>query len=217
MYISEYMTVNPITISPEACLPEARAILDKYRFRHLPVVDSDGVLVGIVTDRDLRSAYPSSVARGEQLLISQKQVDETKLSEIMVTDYTYISPQDTLDDSLLVFDKIRVGALPVLDRQRKILGMFSIRDLTSAYKKLFGMAEKGSVLIAVEDKGNENCMSSILVLLEQQQIPVTRLIRIPGTEQENGRIYMRINTFKISKVNKLLADAGFTLIKPEHL
>lgn len=217
MYIAEYMTRNPITISPDAFLPEARKLMDTHRFRHLPVVGEDGVVEGMVTDRDLRSAFPSSVARGEQLLISQRQVEQTRLSEIMVTDFAYISPNDTLDDSLLVFDRIRVGALPVIDREKKILGMFSIRDLTSAYKKLFGMAEKGSVLIAIEDEGKGNCLSSIMVLLEEKEIPVTRLIRIPTTEQEKGRIYMRINTFKISKVNKLLHDGGYTLIKPEYL
>ncbi len=95
--------------------------------------------------------------------------------------------------------------------------MFSIRDLTSAYKKLFGMSEKGSLLVAIVDEGRVNCMSSIVLLLEEQGIPFTRLLRIPGTDDDHGRIYIRLNTFKIAKVNKLLVEAGFTLIKPEKL
>lgn len=217
MYIFEYMTRNPKTISPDTLLPEAKALMMEFKFRHLPVVDGDGLLIGIVTDRDLRSAYPSTVAKGEQLTVSHDQVQRTKISEIMITECVHISPNDTLDDTLLVFDKIRVGALPVIDKDRKVLGMFSIRDLTGAYKKLFGMSEKGSILVAIEDEGRINCMSSIVLLLEEQGVPFTRLIRIPATEDEGGRIYLRINTFKIAKVHKLLQEAGFTLIKPDKL
>ena len=216
MYIFEYMTQNPKTISPDTLLPEAKALMTEFKFRHLPVVDGKGLLIGIVTDRDLRSAYPSTVAKGKELTLSHDQVQNTKISEIMITECVYISPNDTLDDTLLVFDKIRVGALPVIDKDRKVLGMFSIRDLTGAYKKLFGMSEKGSILVAIKDEGRINCMSSIVLLLEEQGVPFTRLIRIPACGDEGGRIYLRINTFKIAKVHKLLQEAGFTLIKPDQ-
>ncbi len=215
MYIAEYMTENPITISPDAFLPEAREIMSEYRFRHLPVADEKGTLIGIITDRDIRSAFPSTVVQGEQLIASQSVVDRTRVRDIMVTDCVTISPYDTLDDSLLMFDRKRVGALPVIDGDKKILGMFSIRDLTSAYRKLFGMAEKGSVLIAIEDEGQPDCMTKIVTLLEQKQIPLTRIIRMAGDDNHNGRIYMRLNTYNVNKVQKLFKDAGFTLIKPE--
>lgn len=215
MYIFEYMTENPMTISPDTFLPQARDIMAQHTFRHLPVVDEHGSLLGIITDRDIRSAFPSSVMHGEQLKASQSVVDKTMVKDIMVTDCFFISPYDTMDDSLLMFDRKRVGALPVLDGEKKILGMFSIRDLTRAYKKLFGMAEKGSVLVAIEDEGQADCMTKIVTLLEQKQVPLTRLIRMAGDEQNNGRIYMRLNTYNVNKVQKLFKDAGFTLIKPE--
>ncbi len=116
MYIAEYMTTDPKTISPEAYIPEAKDLMVNYKFRHLPVVDDSGILVGIVTDRDIRSAYPSTVAKGDELAVSQSKVNATTLAEIMITDCVYIHPFDTIDDTLLVFDKLRVGALPVVDK-----------------------------------------------------------------------------------------------------
>ncbi|MCK5515339.1 MAG: CBS domain-containing protein, partial [Desulfobulbaceae bacterium] len=53
MYIYEHMTSDPITISSEILLPEARLLLNEYDFRHLPVVDEKRRLIGIITDRDL--------------------------------------------------------------------------------------------------------------------------------------------------------------------
>jgi acetoin utilization protein AcuB len=56
MRVRDVMAVNPITIDPEAPLETAVAVMVERRVRHLPVVDDEGRLLGIVTDRDLRSA-----------------------------------------------------------------------------------------------------------------------------------------------------------------
>ena len=67
MFITQHMTRNPVTVSPETLLPAVREILQSGKFRHLPVVDGENHLVGIVTDRDLRSASPSSVLSEERI------------------------------------------------------------------------------------------------------------------------------------------------------
>jgi acetoin utilization protein AcuB len=123
-----------------------------------------------------------------------------------------------------------MGALPVLDDGR-VVGILSSRDLLAAYKELFGIGEKGSVLLAIEDDesgddqgrsksagardggsgdGQSGLMTRIVTLLEQHDIPFTRLLRI--YDEENGnRIYLRLNTYKIAQVVNLLREAG---IKP---
>src|SRR4030042_2067626 len=58
-YIKEKMQKRPITISPDASFYEARALISDKGIRHLPVVDKNGHLVGILTDRDIREAAPS--------------------------------------------------------------------------------------------------------------------------------------------------------------
>lgn len=213
MYIIEYMTPDPITIAPGLLLPEARKILNDFHFRHLPVVDPDNRILGIITDRDLRSAYPSTLSSADDKKLTFEQVEKTTVAEVMTSPCTSLLPGATLDDALLLFDRDRIGAMPVLDGDGAVIGMFSVSDLTAAYKKLFGVAEKGSVLIALEDDGQANSMSRIVTLLEQHNIACTRLIRMPE-EGVASRIYLRINTFRVAAVQKLLQNAGFTLIKP---
>src|SRR4030043_963419 len=58
-YIKEKMQRNPITIAPDASFYEARATLRDKGIRHLPVVDKNHHLVGLITDRDIREAAPS--------------------------------------------------------------------------------------------------------------------------------------------------------------
>jgi len=203
------MTADPVTVSSAMSLPEARALLNDFRFRHLPVVDENGALLGMLTDRDLRSAYPSSVLTDSERRLVYEKVEKTTVAEIMSTDCVTLRLDSTLDDALFLFDRDQMGALPVLDGER-VVGVFSIRDLTTAYKKLFGVGEKGSMLIGIDDDGSHGIMTRIVNLLEEQNIPFTRLMRVYD-ERKGNTIYLRINTFKIAKVYSLLEDAGLAV------
>jgi len=211
MYIIRHMTPDPITVSPATLLPEARALLNEYHFRHLPVVDEHGKLVGILTDRDLRSAYPSSVITDSERRLVYERVQETSVSEIMSTECVTLGVDSTLDDALFLFDRDQPGALPVLDGER-VIGIFSNRDLNAAYKTLFGVGEKGAVLIGIQDDGSPTIMTRLVTLLEKERIPFTRVLRI--FDKEGGdTIYVRINTFKIAAVLELLKENGFSIKK----
>jgi len=213
MYISEYMTSDPITISSDVFLPEARRLLNGYQIRHLPVVDRDNKLIGIVTDRDLRSAYPSSVISKAEKILAFEQVEKTTVADMMTTTCSTLSPDATLDDALIIFDRDKVGGIPVVDEEKVVLGMFSLLDLTAAYRKLFGIAEDDSLLVSVEDDDRENILSEIVILLEQNGILLTRLIRL-AEKGEVTKIYMRINSRKPVEVYKLLRSRGFSFLKP---
>jgi acetoin utilization protein AcuB len=213
MYISEYMTSDPITISSAVFLPEARRILNEFHIRHLPVVDRENKLVGIVSDRDLRSAYPSSVTSREDKILAFEQVEKTTVADMMTTTCSTLGPDATLDDALLIFDRDKVGGIPVVSEDNVVLGMFSLLDLTAAYRKLFGVAEEGSVLIGIEDDDRDNILSELVILLEQNGILLTRLIRL-AEKNEATKIFMRINSRKPVEVYKLLRSKGFNFLEP---
>ncbi len=211
MYILRHMTPDPITVSPAMLLPEARALLNDYHFRHLPVVDEEGGLVGILTDRDLRSAYPSSVITDSERRLVYESVEKTSVSEIMSTECVTLNTDSTLDDALFLFDRDQPGALPVV-ADGKVVGIFSIRDLNAAYKTLFGVGEKGAVLIGLHDDASPTIMTRIVTLLEKEKIPFSRVLRI-FDKQVGDTIYLRINTFKIAAVLELLEENEFVVKK----
>ena len=59
MLVGDWMTKDIITVQPETSMMKASKIMRENRFHRLPVVDGDGLLVGIVTDRDVKEAAPS--------------------------------------------------------------------------------------------------------------------------------------------------------------
>jgi acetoin utilization protein AcuB len=75
------------------------------------------------------------------------------------------------------------------------------------------MAEKGSALISVEDDGRDNILSELVTLLEENGIPITRLIRLADAK-ESAKIYMRVNTPRPIEVGKLLRQRNFIVLQP---
>ncbi|SDO82377.1 CBS domain-containing protein [Desulforhopalus singaporensis] len=213
MFIYEYMTSDPITVPSSTLLPEARQILNEYGIRHLPVIDSRSRLIGMVTDRDLRSAYPSSVTSKSDAVLAFEQVGKTTVEEIMTTTCATLDPHSSIDDALILFDRYKIGGIPVVSEEDVVIGFFSLLDLTAAYRKLFGVAEEGSILIGVEDDGRDYILSELTALLDRNNIPLTRLIRL-AEKEDDARIFMRVTTQRPAEVYKLLKVKKFHVMEP---
>lgn len=213
MYVRYYMTTAPITVTPDKSIDEAKTLLDSHRFRHLPVVDEGGRLLGMVTDRDIRSAFPSTMLAAEERQEILNRVSRIPVGDIMSANNMVLTTNSTLDDALLLFEKKSVGALPVLDETGRVQGILSFNDLLKALRSLFGLGEKGSALLAIE-AGGQRSLSTLVQVLEELNVPFTRLVRTDGTGREPAMIYLRLNTFNLRAVHKAVEKAGFTVHHP---
>ena len=100
MYIKEYMTANPITIDKDISVVEAADLMKRHGIRRFPVVHNNE-LIGMVTDRDLRSAGPSQVVSfdaQERKLFPELYdlLKRIKVSEILKTDVIRIVPDRSI-------------------------------------------------------------------------------------------------------------------------
>lgn len=124
--LSAIMNRDLVTVDKQASLRRARRILDQHRIRHLLVVDGTR-LVGIVTDRDLRQAAPSSKS---PLTISERQefMDELKVLEVMSRKLITASPTTTIREAAKVMVSEKIGCLPVVDGNQ-LVGIVTQADL----------------------------------------------------------------------------------------
>ncbi|MCS6927120.1 MAG: CBS domain-containing protein [Candidatus Binatia bacterium] len=127
--VAQWMTKSLITVKPHDTLRQARERMAKYRVNQLPVVMNDK-LVGIVTDRDVRDAYPSSLR-----LLRGRDIDEFGDSHIVEEVMTYnvvsVTPQTSLREAALQLRRQRFGALPVVE-DGKLVGIITRSDLLDA-------------------------------------------------------------------------------------
>jgi acetoin utilization protein AcuB len=214
MFIQDYMTAIPVTATSDIMVVDAMEILGANPFRHLPIVDGGGVILGIVTDRDLRSAWPSSLMSEEERKQGMALLNRTPVETVMSRDVTVIRSDSTIDAALLLFESRGVGALPVVDRQNRVVGIFSLKDMMAGYRRLFGLGEKGSALICIEDNGETLMLSNLVKVLAENKILFTRLIRKGKKGRRPAMVYLRICSINISFVRKVIEEAGFAIYNP---
>jgi acetoin utilization protein AcuB len=129
MKVRQWMTRSVMTLKPQDSLQHAHDRLRKYRINQFPVV-RDGSLVGIVTDRDIRDAYPSSLRRIRTEDI-EEFAEERTVDQIMTREVVTISPEAPLRDAALCLRQHRFGALPVME-EGQLVGIITRSDLLEA-------------------------------------------------------------------------------------
>ncbi len=128
------MIYDPVTISKEKTVRDALTLMKTYKIGGIPVVDTEGHLVGIVTNRDLR--FESN---------QNKHISEVMTSENLVT--TTVSTSLEMASSIL--QKHKIEKLPVVDASNKLVGLITFKDITKAKDKPLAAKDgKGRLRVA---------------------------------------------------------------------
>ncbi len=213
MFIDKSMTRKVITVHPETSILEARDIMIDRRIRHIPVVDEDNTLLGIVTDRDLRTALPSPLLMDPETNQLRERIARLKIRDIMTKDVVTISPTGTLEDALLLMQKMRVGAFPVVDRQKKLIGIISTRDLLRAFINVLGLEEPGTLLgILAEDKLGQ--MKRIVDAISEEKVSFGSILVARHWEEGKRAVFPYLLTNNVAPIKKKLEMLGFELLNP---
>jgi CBS-domain-containing membrane protein len=123
---ADVMTTNLITLGPEDEVFDAAAKMVRERVRHVPIVDSDGRLVGLVSDRDLRDAVGDPV---HALREDAERFEPFLLETVMTKEPLTTRPDVPLKELVGLLVAEGVSAAAVVDEERKLLGMVSYVDL----------------------------------------------------------------------------------------
>jgi acetoin utilization protein AcuB len=216
MFIARSMTRKVITIHPEAGVLEARDLLQRFKIHSLPVVGAEGTLIGIVTDRDARSAMPAGISSEEELGRLKERLAELKVKDIMTSQVVTLSPNNTLEDALLLMQQVHVGALPVIDRDRKLLGIIAVRDLLQGFTEVLGIEEPGTLLCILADD-QQGQMKRIVDAITEEKIRFGSVLVARGWEKGKRAFFPYLFTHNTLRIKKKLEGSGFTLINPLEL
>ena len=213
MFVFEKMKTDLISVRPETTLAEAKALMQDNNFRHLPVVDGNDKLVGIITDRDMRDAHPSSLLTEEAYQRTLAEVMQHPVEKIMTRDPITISPYYTLQDTLLVIGQKKVGALPVVDEEGHLKGIMSTRDLLQAFVNIMGINEPGTLLcILVTEKTGQ--LKRIVDIVTEENVSMGSVLVARDWAQEKRAIFPYLLTNNVMAIKKKLLEQGFELLDP---
>ena len=128
------MILDPISITPDKTVADALALMAEYKIGGIPVVNGENILVGIVTNRDLRF----------------EKAMEKKIHEVMTKDNLVTTSISTdLEDAAEILQKHKIEKLPVVDSNYKLVGLITYKDITKAKDKPFACKdEQGRLRVA---------------------------------------------------------------------
>jgi len=135
MIARDLMTPNPLTVTPQASIAEAWDVMRELAVRHVPVVE-DGVLVGMLSDRDLAQVDVARVLRDEGADVLREEL-ETPIVEVMTSDVISVEPETEVGEVIGLLLEHKIGALPVVEAgTREVLGIVSYVDVLRALQDL---------------------------------------------------------------------------------
>ena len=122
---SQILESPVVSLTPDASVAEAWEIFRDRRFRHVPVVNVTGRIVGILSDRDLlRETGRAALSRQADSAFS-----ETRVEQVMTTEVLTAHPDTPIREIARVFFEERIGAAPIVDDRDELVGIITRSDI----------------------------------------------------------------------------------------
>jgi acetoin utilization protein AcuB len=123
------MTKNPLVMTPAETIGQADELMTENRIRQLPVVD-EGALLGIITDRDIRSFLAQSALVEPE---ERTKALRTKVSDIMTAEPLTLAPDDDLREAIELLIEEKIGGIPVVDQAEGLVGIVTYVDVLRCF------------------------------------------------------------------------------------
>lgn len=208
MLIEEIMTRDVLTLTSTNTVLEALELMRSKKIRHIPIVNDEQAVIGIVTDRDLKEVIPSTLT-----LEVDKKIYDTKLSIIMTENPIVGHPMDFVEESAIIFYDHHIGCLPIVSNN-KLVGIITETDLLYKYIELTGAHQPGSQ-IEVRVPNVPGILFEVSKVFHEHKINVLSVLVYPDKENEESKILViRIKTMNPLNVIRGLESGGFEVLWP---
>lgn len=196
MIVGNRMTKEPITVEPADLSIRAAHKMQAGGFRRLPVV-SDGKLVGIVSDRDLREH------RGH--------LEQVKINGIMTERPVTVTPATTIEAAAQIMLERQIGGLPVVADGR-VVGMITTSDIMRAFLDVMGASRGGSTRIDFVLEGEEHGFNQATRIVAREGGEVLGVGTFREKLGDSPVCYLRLLAGNPEIIAKALRSSGFNVL-----
>lgn len=210
MYIGRIMHTDLVTVTPDNSLVQARRIMDSKPIEHLLVVDKQGELVGILSDRDLKQnwASPATTLSAHELSYLLEKVE---VRSIMIRTVLTVSPSTTVERAAYILQQNSISALPVLDKG-KLVGIITSSDVMGVLLHAIGMGKQSSRL-SVYVKDDIGALSRITSTLRDEKINIQSIFSFPEYDYPGAhQIVFRVARYDEDRAAKALEKSDFKVV-----
>ena len=209
MIIEEIMTTNIITLGTEQTILDAYSLMIQHNIRHLPIVDQEQHLIGIVSDRDIRDASPSILNNNNH----QDNVLQLPIKTIMKTDLITGHPLDFVEEIGAIFYEHKINCLPIV-KNRKLVGIITHSDLLHSLIELTGAHQPGSQ-IEIKVENQAGVLYKITKVFHDRKAKILSILMYPDKKNEKFKVVvLRVQTINPTLIIDDLKNAGYEVLWP---
>lgn len=199
MVVRDVMVKQVVTVGRKDTVQRAHQLMKEGNFRHLPVVERNR-LVGIISDRDLR-----------QVMLSPT-LSQLTVGEIMTEDPITVDPQTPVQEAARLLVTHKIGALPVVEEGRALVGVVTETDLLSILAEFLGLL-RASARIDVSTGEKGRGLEEISGIIKRQGGEIISVATLPPPVGRAGRSYsFRLEPCDIHAIIQALAGVGYEVL-----
>ncbi|WP_087971938.1 acetoin utilization AcuB family protein [Oceanobacillus rekensis] len=211
MLVEDIMRTDVITLPPTATIAEALLLLKENKIRHIPIVDNDKHVIGIVSDRDVRDASPSTF-----LTDADSSELNNEIQAIMSHPVITIHPLDFVEEIAAIFYDREIACLPIVSNQI-LVGIVTEKDMLYTLIQLTGTNVQSS-LIQVKVPDRPGMLPKVTAIFGKRNTNIVSVLVYPYQNDPDYKILVfRIQTLNPMPVIQDLREAGYPLLWPNNI
>ena len=200
MTVSKNMTINPVTTTPDMGVFEAFELMKSEGVQRLPVLDNDGNLVGIISEKNITSA---AADRKVSIVEFALLLSKIKVGDVMTKEVITVSVDDPVEMAARKMSDNDISILPVVDNNGKLVGVVSRSDLFRLLLELFGTRHYG-IRVTFRIKDQKGVIAKLAIALEKIGANIVSIGNL-DSDQGYSTIIMKINGVDESLIKDTLS------------
>lgn len=208
MIVEEIMKTDVATLSPTDTIADAMALMEIRKIRHIPVINHDSHLVGLVTVAKIREATPSIFHANEHPDILKKP-----LQTIMERDVITGHPLDFVEETAALFYEHKISCIPIIN-DRKLVGIITETDLLRTMIELTGVHQPGSQ-IEIRVPNISGALSDVADIIRKRNANILSVLVYPDNQDQAFKILvLRVQLMNPTGLIQDLKQAGHQVLWP---
>ncbi|MEK4700779.1 acetoin utilization AcuB family protein [Solibacillus sp. FSL R7-0668] len=210
MIVEEIMNRELHTLMPENSVRDAVRLMREKNIRHVPIINSEKKVVGIITDHDIKKALPSCLREEPNSTIY-----DAAIGEVMTKNPLVGHPLDFVEEVALTFYESKISCLPIVSAN-ELIGIVTTTDLLYTYIELTGTNQPGSKIdIRVDNR--PGMLFEITKVFHENKANVLSVLVYPDGESETTKILsVRLQVINPLQIIEELRNQGYNVLWP-HL
>jgi acetoin utilization protein AcuB len=200
MNVSKIMTRNPVFIHPDLSLSDTRSLMDREKVSHLPVLNKNNELAGLITRTDLHNAGPSPATSLDMYEISYLLAKLT-VEKVMIKNVITVQEDEVVEEAARIMADKGIGCLPVM-RGPLLAGIVTDSDIFRFFINAFGARHRG-VRITVNFKDKPGQIAAFAGTVAEKGGNIVAFVTSEGDDIAHRRA-----TLKITGVSRAVVEAA---------